>query len=301
VVVASEAVLYLTTAGSATYRIDAVARQSADPIILGMVTASQAGGGYFTDPLLMLVSSHEFGAYHLAAALAAPILWTRWPAVRPLIVWWVAGYVWHYYGTTMPTAYVPLQRDPRYVAFLSIPAVTLVAGALWLLRPAIRWTAASVILAAGVLCAGFDSGPSATSAHGRLEASKYAAEAGVEPSDYYAARWEVGLDRTPSFRLVDDAGRKAVVDEMEAMRGTVLAHRDDVRYFVFSPLRRPDLVGTMRAQGWRQVDEIKAEGTFQRRQVGRLLAMVPGQERRAERLTAPPGLLVVENPARREP
>ena len=66
----------------------------------------------------MLVTHQEFGAYQIAALLLIPYAWMRSPALRPLVVWWVVGFFWHFYGTTAPTRFVPLQRDPRYVAFI---------------------------------------------------------------------------------------------------------------------------------------------------------------------------------------
>jgi hypothetical protein len=294
----SESLLFFFTAGSAAYRVDAVQAQIDDPLTRGMVLASQAGGGYLTDPLLMLISSHEFGLYHLAVALTAPLLWVRQPAVRPLIVWWVSGYLWFYYGTTTPTEYVPLQRDPRYGAFLTLPGVTLVACALWMFRPLVRWTALAVLLLVGIAGAGLDAGASAASAHAALSRSPYAREAAVDAADYYGARWMLGFDRKPTFRLVDDLGRRSVVESLRRFDGTVTAHHADVRYVVFSPLRRPDLTGTLNREGWRQVAAISGEGTPGRRLVGRALALVPGQASRAERLVRPPGLLVFENPKR---
>ena len=298
VVVVAESLLYFLTAGSAMYRFAAVRDQTDDPLTRGMVFASQAGGGYLTDPLLMLVSSHEFALYFLAVALTAPLLWVRQPAVRPLIVWWVSGYLWFYYGTTVPTEYVPLTRDPRYVAFLTIPAVTLAACAVWMFRPVVRWTAIAVLLLTGIAGAGLDAGTSAASPHAAFTRSPYVRDAGVDPADYYGARWMLGLEHTPVFRLVDDLGRRSVVESLVRFDGTVTAHHADVRYVVFSPSRRPDLADVLTSEGWRQVGEIRGEGAPARRLVGRVLAQVPGQETRADRLVRPPGLLVFENPKR---
>jgi hypothetical protein len=154
------------------------------------------------------------------------------------------------------------------------------------------------MLAVGVLAAGLDSGTAATSAHARFLESPYAAEAGVEPADYYGVRWRLGLETPARFAVADDIGRDAVVRMLRRVGGTRVAHRADARYVAFTPMRRPGLTEQLLAEGWRQVDEIRPDVRWQRRLAGRMVAGLPGGRSRADRLISPRGMLIFENPAR---
>ncbi len=70
----------------------------------------------------------------------------------------------------------------------------------------------------------------------------------------------------------------------------------NARYFVFSPQRRPDLLTNLPEEGWTVVEAIPGKATPARTFVAALLKMVPSQRERAERITLPPGLLIMKNP-----
>jgi hypothetical protein len=102
-VVAMEAGLYAMTAGSASYRWNAILAQQRNPENLGVIGSSGSGGDFWTDPLLMIATSHEFGLYHLAALPIAIVALWRWAPSRPLAIWLLIGFAWTFYGTTVPT------------------------------------------------------------------------------------------------------------------------------------------------------------------------------------------------------
>lgn len=294
VVLGVESVVYRLATGDFLFRWAAMAKQQADPTNLALINASATGGGFWTDPLLMVLTSHELGAYYLVGLpIAVAALW-RGSAVRPLACWVLVGFAWLFYGTTVPTAWVPLQRDPRYAASLTIPIVVLIAGACMRLEPRTRWAAAALLGASGMAAASLDQGNAVLAAHERFASSAFARDAAVEPFEYFGARWTIGLQSPPAFACASDQGRRSVTDLMPSLPGTTLASMAERRYFVFSPDRRPDLMSGLGSDGWHVVHEIEGRGSIGRNLVGRILRRVPSQEQRAERLLKPRGLVIME-------
>jgi hypothetical protein len=288
--------VYAATADSALYRWNAIAAQQRDPENLELTQASVSGGNFWTDPLLMIAARQEFALYHaLAFPVAVYALW-RWPKARPLAIWLTVGFVWIYYGTTAPAGWVTLQRDPRYAASLTAPGVILLAYGLGSLSAKLCWPVAALLIVSGLFAAGLDQGKTIRAPHRAFVDSEYAAEAALEPFEYVAARWELGLDRQPAFRCAADRGRGSVVRLLDGFGRTTLTPSTQARYFVFSPERRPDLLPQLTAKGWVVVATIPGEPTASRRAVARLLELIPSQQERARRIMHPPGLLILKNP-----
>jgi hypothetical protein len=216
--------------------------------------------------------------------------------LRWVSVWLLVGLAWLYYGTTIPTAWVPVQRDPRYAASFTIPAVLLIAVFLveWSRRR--RAIAMAMLVGLGLVGASLDQRGSELSAHRTFVGTEFAAEAALEPFEYYGARWQHGLRAPVAFACASDTGRSSVVDLARALPGAVVAAASDRRYFVFSPVRRPDLAAQMTAAGWRPVTEITGSAPAGRRWLAHLLRGFPSQGERAARLAVPPHLVILEHP-----
>jgi hypothetical protein len=295
-VVSLECGLYAATAGSAFYRWNAVLAQQRNAVNLKLIQESTSGGTFWTDPLLMIVTSHEFGLYHLAALVIAPVALFRWPSARPFAIWLLVGFFWTFYGTTVPTSWVPLQRDPRYAASLTVPSVVLLARGLGRVPVTVRWPIAAVLLGSGIFAAGLDQGQSILAPHRAFVRTTYAQESSLEPFEYVGARWVIGLGHPAVFGCASDQGRGSVVQLLEGLEGTVLYPTERARYFVFSPQRRPELMKKMQKGGWIVVETIPGVVVSSRAIIAQFLKGIPSQQARVERIRHPPGLVVMQNP-----
>jgi hypothetical protein len=298
-VVALELGLYAATTDSPLYRWSAIMAQQKDPQSLQMIAAPLSGGSFWTDPLLMLVFAQEFGLYYLLAMPVAVYAVWRWPAMQPPAVWLLVGFIWLYYGTTMLTTWQPMQRDARYAAGLTVPVVILVAAALLRWPAVLRWPTVGLLMGTGLFAAGLDQGNTILAPHRDFVQSPYARDAVLEPFEYVGARWILGIESDAQFACVTDQGRGSVVRLVNAFEGAMLKPTASARYFVFSPDRRPDLSTRLTEQGWTVVAELPGRVALARALVGQLLALVPTQHQRAERILRPRGLIVVEAPVQR--
>jgi hypothetical protein len=189
-----------------------------------------------------------------------------------------------------------LQRDPRYAAPLTVPALVLIASVVDRMRKWSRFGVASCLVITGIAAAGLDQGSSVLTAHKRLLQSAKGPEIGLEPFEYFGARWQLGLNTTPVFSCLDDAGRGSVVQALSALDDIKRVHLSESRYIVFSPDRRPDLLASLLANRWRVTEQFDMKPGVLRQYAGRALALIPSQAKRAERVLHPPGLLLLENP-----
>ena len=295
-VVSMECGIYAITSGSPFYRWNAILAQQRNPENLLLIQSSVSGGNFWTDPLLMIVANQEFGLYHLASFMVALVALSRWPSVRPFAVWLVVGFFWTYYGTTVPTRWVTLQRDPRYVASLTVPSVVLLAYWLYHAPRTIRWMCVPILIGSGLFVAGLDQGPSVLVPHRGFLKSKYMSESVLEPFEYVGSGWVGGPTNLAVFGCARDQGRGSIVRLLEGLGGTIVDSSPNARYFVFSPQRRPDLLDKMPEVGWTVVEAIPGKATPARAFVAELLKLFPSQRERAEQITNPPGLLIMKNP-----
>src|SRR5262249_12243590 len=162
-----------------------------------------------------------------------------WPAARPLGVWILVTFVWSYYGTTVPWGWVPLQRDPRYVAVLVVPVAALLGCGLARLRPRVAALLTALLVLQGVAAAGLEVGPAIRSPHRAFLRSPIAPQSTLEPFEFFAARWEAGLDSPVPFRCADNVGRDQTVRLLRYLPGTAFGKAES-SCFVFSPVRRTD-------------------------------------------------------------
>jgi hypothetical protein len=297
VIFGAETLIFGLTTESPMYRFQALTLGAEQQVRVNATgdSLSRSGGELWSDPLLMLVSSHEFGLFHIATLLALPIAWRR-TALRPFVVWWLVTFLWHSYGTAVPGSYVPLTREPRYLDVLSMPAV-IILGALTASLPS-RWphVVATAFVATGILSATLDQRDTILGPHRALIQSGWSSGAVLEPYEYFGARWVTGLDRPASFACAIDLGRRSAINTMHPLPHTALAPSGKASRVVFSPERRPELLPQFAEQGWIQVAEFRGEPTSLRRAIGHLLRLAPGQAGRVERLLNPPGLIVLERP-----
>ena len=150
-VLVAEMSLYSLTAGSLFYRWAGILTQVSSPANVEIVGVPKAGGNFLTDPLIMAVASHEFGAFMgLSLILAVAAMWKRSP-LCPLGLWLVVGFLCLYYATTSPTRWIPLDRDPRYAASLTVPCVILLAQFLNSLPALLRASGIVILIGSGIV------------------------------------------------------------------------------------------------------------------------------------------------------
>jgi hypothetical protein len=295
-VILAEMAVYALTTDSALYRWYAIVKERSDVENLATIRTPTAGGAFWTDPLLMIVSSHEYALY-LGVALAAAVfaIW-KWPAFRPAAIWLLIGFVWLSYGTTVPTDWITLHRDPRYNAILFVPAAVLaarfVAG---LVRP-LRWLAAATLVTMGIAASSLDQASSLTTPHRAFLQTDYFRKAALQPFDYFSARFEYGLTAPPPFAAVRDRGNDMLMGQIGILPGTRFVPSADVPFLVFSDTHFPNLRKQLLSEGWSEAGRITGQPNSGRVAVARILKLFPSQRTRAERILLPPDLAVFHNP-----
>jgi hypothetical protein len=295
--VAGEMALYGLTAGDPLYRMHAVTAQQEAPFNLQLAERSSTYG-FWIQPFEMLIANQEFGAYQALLLLVLVFAWKRFRQVRVVIVWWLALFLWSFYGTTLPTRYVPMWPDARYASILTIPALIILSRVVASLPARIQVAASAALVASGIAAASLDQGTALLGPHRAFAASTFARDAIMEPSDYYGARWASGLTRDVRFRCATDLGRETVVKLLSSLPGTTCASSSEARYIVFGDRRRLDLLSQFEIRGWKEVAQFSAPAPVGRRAVASVLARLPGQAERASRIAVTPALRVLENPNR---
>ena len=206
-------------------------------------------------------------------------------------------FVWTYCGTTVPTDYLTLQRDPRYASALTAPTVIVVAQMVAALAWRPRLLAAGGLAATGIVGAMLDQGGTLIEPHRAFAQSRYAEEAVLEPLEYYGVRWHSGLTSPATYKCATDLGRASVLRLLAHLPATECAESARTRYAVFAVERREDLQPQLLAAGWQEVARFQAPASLGRRLVALLLRPLPGQRERAGRISSVPSLRVYENPA----
>jgi hypothetical protein len=301
-IVGAECLVYFASTGRPFYRWAAILAQQRNAVNQLLVGTSHSGGTFLTDPALMLVTSQEFGLYHVAAlAIAIAVLLKRERVtMKQLAVWLLVGFGCTYYAPTSTNVWVSLQRDPRYAAWLTTPSALLVSSTLVGANRWMRWTAAALLLGAGAIGIALDQGNTILKPHNQFLRTPYAQakQTALEPFEYVGARWQLGLPRAPEFYCLTDGGRSSVVRLVGALPGALQAKKADVMFVVLSPQRRPDLLRELLADGWVVEASLPGSVKILRRSVGLLISLVESQRERARRIMNPPGLLVLRNSKR---
>jgi hypothetical protein len=267
------------------YRVHAVLRQQTDPDNLLLIATPTAGGSFWTDPFLMLVTSHEFGLLMLCGLLAAVVAWRgtdRLP--RLLAAWMLVGWVWTSYGTTSPRDWVTLQRDARYYLELAAPVVLLVASAMRQWAPATRTAAMAVLIGSSLAAVSMEQGGTVTTAHRAVLARPLGQDIAFDAQEYVGARWASGLMAPVRFaQLADAPGRRWTV-----LPGHRLVSLRDPRLHtvVLGPLTKDVVADEVRAAGFVLEDTVRADVPKARQLIGTVLALIPSQRARAARATA---------------
>ncbi|MEM7407471.1 MAG: glycosyltransferase family 39 protein [Pseudomonadota bacterium] len=291
--VVAEAVLYWATTGEPLYRFSSMLAQQENPKNLAVIFSSTSGGGIWTDPLLMLISSHEYGLLMIAAMICAIAELVRGGQLRGYALWLLIGYVWSYYGTTVPHDWVPLARDPRYTLFMTLPAALLLAQYLALMTSHLR-TAALVLLAVtSAGAAALERGSGALEPYRKFAQSEFAERGTMLPYDYVIAHYVAGFERSVEFGYGPELGcgsRHAQLSAVANLKARPLAQ---AKHVAISGTRNRALLADLRSAGWSVVAEFPGEPSAARALVGQILKRVPSQAERAERLLSPPGLVVL--------
>jgi hypothetical protein len=216
---------------------------------------------------------------------------------KPLALWLLVGFAWFGWGTTSPTSWVTMQRDPRYLAVLTIPCVTLLA--VWLngLRSELARGAAIVaLIASGLFGCLLDAGHLKLTAHKNFVASAFnRADVALEPNVYFGCRATLNFTAADvRFLCANDLGRINTTKAMVHMPDAHLTPSAEVRYAVFSLETQPNKWKKQAAAGWHVVTKFPAEKSPVRQFTARLLSQLPGYAAKADEVR---GLVVLENPA----
>lgn len=295
VTVAFETGLYALTAGDALYRVHAVLRQQADPDNLLLIATPTAGGTFWTDPLLMLVTSHEFGLLMILGMGVACLALRQADRIpRLLAAWLLVGWVWTSFGTTSPSAWVVLQRDARYYLELAAPVVLLLA---WVIRPWARSTQMAVVallVGTSLAAVSMEQGGTVVTAHRAVLARSLRQEVAFDAQEYVGARWVSGLLAPVEFaQLAEAPGRR-----WDSLPGHRLVSLRDPRLHtvVLGRLTKPDVVDQVRAAGFTLEDTVHARVPLARQLIGAALEAVPSQRTRAARAIAGRPLWIFTRP-----
>jgi hypothetical protein len=201
-----------------------------------------------------------------------------------------------FYGTTVPTAWVPLASDPRYASSLTIPALLILAAHIVTWRRSLQLWAVGFLIGSSLLSAALDQRASELSAHKAFLRTEFVGDAALEPLEYFGARWVAGLRTRVAFGCAADQGRGSVADLVAALPAARVVPADEARYFVFSPRRRRNFEPALEREGWRRVAEVLGEAPAVRRWGLSVLSVIPGQEGRFRFASQAPRLVVMERP-----
>jgi hypothetical protein len=245
-------------------------------------------------PFVQLFTSHELGIFLVTGLVVALLGYRHLP--KALVLWLVVGFIWLSWGTTTPTGWIMLQRDPRYLSILTIPCLALLAAWICALRSAFwRRSVIGAFILSGLLCALLDVGRIKIAAHRRFAASEYnAPTTTAEPFVYFGIRAAQNFS-VDSVRIscATDLGRAGAVKLMPHLPNEGLLASVKAHYVVFSTQTQPEKWKIKLEQGWRKVAEIQGEHVFFRERVRRLIGKIQG----LSELNSDFGLIILENPA----
>ena len=288
-ILAGEAALYHFTIGNWHYRLDSITASKGQ--LMGDL---EGAGNLWTGPLKELVTSHELGLYMLGGLVVCVGRFGRVP--RVLGLWLLTGFIWMSWGTTMPTAWVPLLPDPRYLSIVTIPCMVVLAIFFRGIRSPV-WRAALVgaLIVIGLLGVAADYGDTKLTAHRKFVASVYnQPETALEPFVYFGAR--AAQDFRPAearYACATDLGRVSMIDLVGNLPAVRTMTSGEARYLALSEDLQPEKWRKKLAEGWRKVEEIPGESRWTRRHLSQLLAACGLGAVFADNV---PALLILENP-----
>lgn len=293
-----EGILYSVTAGDPLFRVHAVLSQQANPRNLELIDTATAGGNFWTDPLLLVVTSHELGIVLLAALCIATYVLSKRVLgddstsglMLAIALWVLIGFVWMMYGSTVPHKWVPLHRDPRYLLSLVCPAAILLGWWLTQLSVTLRWLCLIALLGTSVFACTLDQAPYMTSAHRKFVQSGTSERVAIEPLDFLGVWWESGFDESPQFDCLA-GGRRST---WESLPGLTKVDLEDADRILLSPKYSRDLQKRARELGFREVDRYESDVSLGRRAIGALLLRLPSQKKRAEQILAGTPIILME-------
>ena len=122
-----ESALYAITADDPLYRIHSILAQQSKPENLKVILGDGSSVHFWTEPLVMVITNHEYWVWMLLALVLAVAALRGKNRLEVFAIWVLVGFLWSYFGTTTPTDWVPLARDPRYSLYLTVPSAVLIA------------------------------------------------------------------------------------------------------------------------------------------------------------------------------
>ncbi|GEM_PF-2969010 len=126
-VISIEGGYYYIKTGNPFYRLS-VAQKTHNETIQNNEILILRGKNWFIEPLLVLATDQEFGFYYyLILPIAIYLFIKRDKKARISLIWMIPLMIYTLYGSTSPFHFFPLQRWPRYLAPVTVPALTLLA------------------------------------------------------------------------------------------------------------------------------------------------------------------------------
>ena len=295
--VVTEMLLYYLSTHDMFYRFDSILAQQSNPDNLKKYIATPASGlPFLLPPLFMLVGSHEYGLYMLVAILLSIAMLSKPNPLRPYALWLFFGYIWLYYGTTVPYHWIPLAHDPRYSMYLTIPASLLIAAGILKLTNLYRWVFLTVLVITGALAPAVEEGNFALKPYQLFLESSYAHSATMGCYNYMVARWVSGFDRLVDYGYSTELGCGSRQTEIEKIKGSASMPLKTARFAVLSEKRESSKIRELESQGWSIAEKIPGKARDARAVIARILLLIPGQKSRANNILNPPGLLVLKHP-----
>jgi hypothetical protein len=230
------------------------------------------------------------------AMLVAIVMALRYRLLRPYAVWLLVGYLWNYYGTTVPYDWVPLARDPRYTLYLTIPASILIAASLKYLPDRLRTYTVFAVVAISILMPSMEQGSSALEPYRQLIQGKYVSNSTMGCYDYIVSRWVTGFKTPVDFSYSTELGCGSRQRQIAQLHSAQEKRVDEAEYVIVSQERDPKRIRDLEETGWRVVEHYPGRPSSIRELIARLLMHIPGQQERAKNILSPSGLTVMEYP-----
>lgn len=289
VVLVAEMLLYQWTAGNWHYRVDAIT--ASKEALIGDYAGS---GNFLVRPVVRLFTNHECGLFLIAGLAVAAFQYRRLPTA--LALWLLVGFAWFSWGTTMPTKWVTLLNEPRYLSVLTIPCMTLLA--VWVQGLRSSWwrgVVVGLLIASGFIAAAMDLGRAKLGAYRRFAQSEYNRPGVVlEPVVYFGVRAAQSFSpENVRFACASDWGRNMAVKLMPHLPQARLERCAAARYLVTTVQIEPEKFQQKLKEGWRVVAEFPGDKIFARELLHQVLARVRGRDCY---IIPPPDLMVLAPP-----
>jgi hypothetical protein len=198
---------YYEITGDPLYRITAILKQQQDPANPAFNPIESEGAAYYLFPIRVLLGSHEFG-FTMPLAILASLFQLRNAKTRVLALWLIVGFIWLYYGSTVPHRWALMQRDPRYALALTVPACACLAIQICAMPRSWTPLLVSAIAIGNLSFVAMDRAYTILHAHNQLVEISLPGRVGLQPNDYLGVYWVSDFAPPDNYRWLSDVGGK---------------------------------------------------------------------------------------------